>query len=946
MNACWYPKTLSEAAAVIWAKSTRDSDDWLPLWCHLGDAAGVAGKLWDHWVPERAKQVIAENLPGGAADGRLLVTWLAGIHDIGKATPSFTCQVPWLAERGDPFGLHWRNRGSYPACAHHTVTGQLIVETWLADRFGWTRKSSRQFACVVGGHHGAPPTAAMLTEVAQTTGASPAMGWRPEDTLPSAWRRTQWELLDWAADSAGVIDRLDDWRTVRLGQQAQVLLTAIVILADWIASNEEYFPYRAIDIGQPERTAQGWRQVALPPRWQAGDLPTDIDAFYRSRFADRPPRPLQETAVRVARGLDGPSIMIVEAPMGEGKTEAALLAAEVIAERDGGGLVFALPTRATSDAMLTRVLAWLRRVADRDDAALDLGLGHGKSRFAPEFQNLLRDGYACVDNDWSPPKHRTGSRNTAPVVAAHHWLAGRKKTLLSQFMVVTIDQILFAALQAKHVVLRHLGLAGKTVVIDEAHAYDAYMSQYLKQVIAWLAGYGCSVIVLSATLPSRTRAELVAAYQGGQPGTDLSEPGYPSIVSAGRSGSAVVHRCRPTPGRGTRVEVGYLDEPAEEPWSATVSELERSLLDGGCALIVRNTVARATDTAAALTEHFGDRVAVRLAHSRFIAADRERNDTWLRTTFGADRPSVTEPTIVVATQVAEQSLDIDFDLLITDLAPMDLLLQRMGRIHRHRRGTDQCERPARLRTARCLIAGADWSATPPKPAGSSTRVYDRFALLRAAAVLADHTDRVGSVIDLPGDIPALVQRAYNPDPVGPAEWQASITNAMERFETRRDRQQKTADVFRLKDIAEPGRSLVGWLDMTVGDVDDQANGIGQVRDGLDSIEVLLLVERDGRWFLPDWLDELGGVEVPRDSPPPPDLAKAVLRCAINLPFWVTSDAVIAELEARGSNPAWQETHWLHGELVLAVDADTWSATVEEHRITYRPDTGLTVTTGG
>src|SRR5690606_38235452 len=190
---------------------------------------------------------------------------------------------------------------------------------------------------------------------------------------------------------------------------------------------------------------------------------------------------------------------------------------------------------------------------------------------------------------------------------------------------------------------------------------------------------------------------------------------YPAIVSAGVDGPAVVTACDADASRSTTVTVEKLDETDDDaPCAALIDELSVSLRDGGCALVIRNTVSRATQTASALTDHFGDSVAVKLVHSRFIADDRQRNDDWLRDTFGATRPSVTAPTIVVATQVAEQSLDIDFDLLVTDLAPIDLLLQRMGRIHRHLRGVGQCERPEPLRTARCVITGADWGQRPPR----------------------------------------------------------------------------------------------------------------------------------------------------------------------------------------------------------------------------------------
>ncbi|MEK8106498.1 hypothetical protein NKG94_17000 [Micromonospora sp. M12] len=182
-----------------------------------------------------------------------------------------------------------------------------------------------------------------------------------------------------------------------------------------------------------------------------------------------------------------------------------------MARRTGAsGCYLALPTRATSDAMFARMLSWLRRLPDaqvgRGDR--DVRLAHGKAALNPEYDQLrmtsLPSGIA----------EDTGGA----AIGVHRWLAGPKRTLLSSFVVGTIDQLLFAALRSKHLVLRHLGLAGKVVVIDEAHAYDVYMGRFLDRALEWLGAYGVPVVVLSATLPAHRRAELMAAYDNGRLG--------------------------------------------------------------------------------------------------------------------------------------------------------------------------------------------------------------------------------------------------------------------------------------------------------------------------------------------------------------------------------------------------------------------------------------------
>lgn len=200
-----------------------------------------------------------------------------------------------------------------------------------------------------------------------------------------------------------------------------------------------------------------------------------------------------------------------------------------------------------------------------------------------------------------------------------------------------------------------------------------------------------------------------------------------------------------------------------------------------------------------------------MAHSRFIAADRARNDAELRERFGpgGDRPA--GPHIVVASQVVEQSLDIDFDLLVTDLAPVDLVLQRMGRLHRHPR-----TRPPRLARARCLLTGVeDWNADQPVPVRGSLAVYQGpHTLLRALAVLGPHLDGVPLV--LPDHISPLVQAAYDERPVGPVHWAPALAEARRQYLTRLAEKRECADVFRLGPVRRAGRPLFGWLDGNAG----------------------------------------------------------------------------------------------------------------------------------
>ncbi len=941
---------LSVAARQVWAKHDRDEDDWLPLWRHLADSGAVAGLLWDEWLPAQVRDVIAAALPGGLKDARRLVVWSAATHDIGKATPAFACQVELLAEGMRKVGLEMPLRGQMDdrRLAPHGLAGMVLLHEWLMERYGWRKRSAWQWAVVAGGHHGVPPSPSDISELA----ARPRLLRSPGSA--GAWREVQWELLDACAAACGVDERLPQWREVKLPQPVQALLTGVVIVADWIASNADLFPYarKAGDSSERERVEAAWRGLALPSPWQPAAPNVDPAELFASRF-DLPLgariRPLQERAVQVADGM-APGLMIIEGPMGEGKTEAALAVAEIFASRSGAGGVFvALPTMATSNAMFSRVLRWLLRLPDaRTDAgARSVQLAHSKAALNEDFRALTWADLRATRG--VQPDEDSSDGATAELVA-HQWLRGRKKGMLASFGVGTIDQLLFMGLKSRHLALRHLALAGKVVIIDEAHAYDAYMNSYLDLVLSWLGAYGVPVVVLSATLPSGRRRELVEAYSGTCDADAVGDAtGYPLITSAVRDGASAVHEV-PASGRRTEVQV----EPLDDDLELLADRLDRELAAGGCALVVRNTVDRVLQTAAYLRERLGEGN-VSVAHARFLDLDRMRKDADLVERFGppeagGQRPD--GPCVVVASQVAEQSLDIDFDLLVSDLCPVDLLLQRMGRLHRHQRGAGQSERPERLRQARCLVTGADWGAVPVEPVAGSQRVYQRSVLLRTAAVLWPHLTGATPAersVRLPEDISPLVQSAYGPAPVGPPSWQQEMDAAHARYRVHIEKQRTKAESFRLAAVGRDGSALLGWIEAGVGEADDTPAGRAQVRDGVESLEVLV-VQRlaDGTVRTVPWLDGgKGGRALPTDAVPESQLGRIVAACGLRLPFQFTipqiADQAIAELEEEVI-PAWQfkDSSWLAGELILFLD-ENCRTRLAGYDLTYHRDDGLEAT---
>ncbi|WP_275127943.1 type I-E CRISPR-associated protein Cse1/CasA [Streptomyces monomycini] len=944
----------SPAARTAWAKHDRATDGWLPLWRHMADSGAVAGKLWDTWLADNIKRLLSEALPDGEGDARRLVIFLASVHDIGKSTPAFACQVEPLADAMRAAGLDMHSAVEYGQdrrLAPHGLAGQLLLQEWMAERFGVPARASGQFAVVAGGHHGTPPEHQQIHDLQ----LRPRLLRHPGPS-EGEWRRVQYELMDACAESANVMERLTAWRSVRLPQPVQVVLTAVVILADWIASAPELFPYDPLSwqpagpVGEARRLRAAWQGLDLPGPWTSKVPEQAAETLFTQRFAlpeGARIRPAQEDAVRMARTMPAAGLLMIEAPMGEGKTEAAFAAAEILAARTGaGGCLVALPTRATGDAMFPRLLAWLDKLPL--DGPRSVVLAHAKAALNDVWAGMMRRerrAIAAVDLDGPDRIGAVGAPKRAEPAGlhAHQWLRGRKKALLASFAVGTIDQVLFAGLKSRHLALRHLAVAGKVVIIDEVHAYDAYMSRYLDRVLEWLAAYRVPVVLLSATLPADRRRALAAAYAGAPEGADglgpkaVPDDTYPLITAVAPDAAPLVSQPAAASGRRTDVCLERLDD---DP-ALLADRLAAELADGGCALVVRNTVDRVLEAADELRERFGDG-AVTVAHSRFLAADRAAKDTELRERFGpgGDRP--TGPHVVVASQVVEQSLDVDFDLLVTDLAPVDLLLQRMGRLHRHSR-----VRPSRLAQARCLVTGvAAWSSLPPQPVKGSAYIYGEHLLLRTLAAMGPHLE--GAPLVLPDRISPLVQEVYGSAEVGPPEWTGKLADARAEHLQLLGKQREAAGSFLLGPVRRAGRPVIGWLEANAGDADDSPEGRAQVRDSPESLEVLVAQRlRDGRLVTVPWLDGgRGGLDLPTDFLPSRRAAEAAAASAITLPWqfckpWVIL-RTIEELE-RFRVDAWQvkECPWLAGELFLVLDEDCQTR-LAGFVLSYSKDDGLRV----
>ena len=857
---------------------------WLPLWMHLRDTAEIMELLVRKWLPDSVKKA------SGLEEEELvcLARFLGWGHDLGKAILTFQSMIMQCLpeakqrlERLTPLSCPVQNRKQSP----HARAGEAIL-LWEGCPGG--------LASIVGAHHGRPQNGGAVDEQLD--------GWEsnyyPKEQK-CIWEGFWNELLQAALQDSGYsgVDALPV-----LNQPEEILLTGLLIMADWIASNTEYFPLIPVEeLGSredyPARVDRAWKKLALPFPWEAQQGIAKPQEFeVRFGFA---PNAVQRVVLDAVSAAAEPGILILEAQMGVGKTEAALAAAEIMASRFSlGGVFFGLPTQATANGIFRRLLHWADTQSEEVPQAIQLA--HGMAELNENYLRL-QGGRVQLEED-APEEHQ---------VQVHQWFRGSKQALLASFVVGTVDQLLMAALTQKHVMLRHLGLAGKVVIIDECHAYDAYMNCYLDRALEWLGWYKVPVILLSATLPARRRAELIEAYQQKhRPDPDAPwrfSCGYPLLTWT--DGAEVKQTVIPLDTPGQTVQLTPLTE-AELP-----GLLRRKLAEGGCAGVIVNTVKKAQKIAQLLRESLPDKE-VQLFHAQFLMPDRAAREEQLMERIGKDSvPESRNNLIVVGTQVMEQSLDLDLDVLITELCPMDLLLQRIGRLHRHCRS-----RPKPLQQACCAVLDTGEEAFD---AGSEA-VYGQWLLWRTRKYLPRS-------IRLPEDIAPLVQQVYG------WEREALETEQGEKLRSEYEQvQEKKKDRAGKYLVPQPEvdedfqelNTLDGWMQDEGARSDSAARAA--VRDGDPSVEVLVMQRRtDGSIHFLPWQE--GGSAVAADSPPPPETALKIARQKLRLPAvfgkaWKV-DEVIRELDADGRRwlAAWQLSPLLHGELILLLDEDLAAA---------------------
>ena len=847
------------------AKSGDEGRKWLPLYMHLEDTAGIMRHLVDEYIPK------SFCCSCGIEQKLFLKTavFLAYIHDIGKSIISFQYKilksVPDRRSILEHCGLVFPDYYDKEKIAGtpHALAGEVILRF-----FG----CPGGVAAVVGAHHGMPTATGDLNGQNLNNSQRDMVGYRNyfgdtpgnREILEPVWK----EIINQALKRANLssVEELPE-----LSRGAQMLYSALLIMADWIASNTEFFPLLDVEKDEPDnnpypqRIEQGWEKAGFTEMWQSCRNTYSETAFKQSFGFS--PSTVQKEILHILENTDNPGLCIIEAPMGCGKTEAALASAEILAAKlDKNGIFFGLPSQATANGIFPRIIGWAEKQSE--EIYHSVQLNHGSAELNDVFGNIHR----------GIPDEETDSG-----LIVNSWFCDRKKACLADFVTATVDQMLMMALKRKHVMLLHLGLAEKVVIIDEVHAYDAYMSRYLERALQWLGAYHTPVILLSATLPASKRVSLCKAYLGLNKIDDDIESNiaYPLLTLT--EGQTVRQFALPYNGAHKTVEI-------KTCCTDDIFELVRNVVDnGGCVGVIVNTVKRSQNVAERIELETDAQVL--LYHAQFIIPDRAKKEEELLSRIGKkSRTEQRKGLAVVGTQVLEQSLDIDFDLLITDICPMDLLLQRIGRLHRHNR----TDRPRLVEKAVCYVI------TDEVEGAGTKEIYGEWLLEETLKYLP-------SSITLPDDISPLVQTVYKA---------SDNSREFEEYKNNQDIKRGKASAFLLN--KPKGKDIHGLLDCNVKDSLAEAS----VRDGLASVEVLVMRKfvDNSIHFLPHRFD---GAKVSEN--PSEEECRRIAEQKLRLPSIFSAkwsvDKTISELESGCMEyiESWQKSYLLKGQLVLFLD---------------------------
>lgn len=778
----------------LWAKYHPASHSYHPVIYHLLDVGAVASVMWDSVLSKSQKDWLGGLLHLSAHDTKKWMILLVALHDIGKVSPDFQAKAPALYETLIQSGLPNSPKFDYP----HGAFSAKLIRLWLKEQFEVEVKVARPLAYSVGGHHGNWITNNQIKDI----------------PMNDQWQTLAMDIIQLVQNCFGVVTpfRFDDQDPDKFTEDVNavaVFLSGFTSVCDWLGSMEDYFPFQpqvmeshdyfvqAIEKAETVLSETGWIG------WQSPQTITPFETIFQ--FA---PNRLQETVIKTIQSSQKmPKLVIVEYATGAGKTETALYLADLyLNQLDLAGIYVAMPTQATSNQMFGRVASYLQTRYPHNP--LHLQLIHGQANQHSSFSDIQID---------------TRQQGNESGLIAPEWFQNHKRSLLSPFGVGTIDQAMLSVLQARHHFVRQFALSHKVVIFDEIHAYDTYMSTIIKPLLRWLNTLQSPAILLSATLPQQTRHALLEQYDVNT--NDLPKIPYPRLTIVYNRDHVEVKPLPPPPQR--TLQLVQLERSVD----TLMAWLLETYAEGGCIAIICNTVNEAIALTQAIHEQSAiNRADVWLFHARFPPEWRKQIETKVLDLFGkkGHRP---QRAILVSTQLIEQSLDLDFDVMVTSTAPIDLLIQRAGRVHRHKR-----PRLPHLQHPTLIIRQPQFESDDIPSFGSDGFVYQPYILLKTWLLLRQHSQLV-----IPKDIDPWVEFVYGEDVFGDgvsSPYQQAIALAKQTGHHKDDRSAYKAETII---IANPiDDRLIGGNSRNISDNPDSKEFQVATRDIQPNITVVCL----------------------------------------------------------------------------------------------------------
>lgn len=849
----------------LYAKTNRKNRDQIHLLLyHLIDVGSAAHALWQTAFTASFRQQIATYLGVSPTEAGRFIAFTTALHDLGKASPAYQNKYApsWLRDKFAEIGIEItpaKYNATTQKIPHATVTTWALPQL-LAEYEGYDPTFAQQVSLALGGHHGVWP------------GPYATEGIDEGDFV--LWDEMRRDLY-WELRAIFPPPHLTMQLSPHQTNTFLTLLSGLVSVADWIGSNAEYFALEGelLKTRTYAEKAAVSAQSGLQKLGWLGWQPTGYVRDFATTFAYlnfEQPRPIQQEVIDIALDAPTPTLLIVEAPTGIGKTEIAQYLTDLWLQKHGGrGFYIAMPTQATSNQMYGRTQQFLNH--GYPDDLLNMPLAHGNAIFDEKMAEITLN--------------EVGDDESAGVVAMSWFVQRSKQTLLAPFGVGTVDQTLLSVLQTNHFFVRLLGLSHKVLIFDEVHAYDTYMSTLFERLLKWLNAIGTSVIMLSATLPSTTRQKLVKAYtqQSLPPHPHHPNP-YPAVTIAhADQPPQTIPLSKPAD---VELQLNWLDNGQPQ---TILDFLHSELAEGGCTAVICNTVKRAQAIFECLEQarrkgelDIAEENLI-LFHARFPFAWRKPIEEKVLAKFGKPdpahgdrRPQPHQKAIVVATQVIEQSLDLDFDVIVTELAPIDLLLQRAGRLHRHTRRDATRHHPRRL-TILSPVRNDD-NGIPDF--GASGFVYEPYLLLQTYRQLQRPHTRPKLLI--PQETAVLIESVYT-DTVQErdAVWRDALQTAHQQMKIERRKQTGKAK----RPLIKPPEDY-RLLSQTILGLEEDNPTVHQTfqaktRDIAPSITLICLFHHpDGITLAPD-----DGQPFDHTVPLTPDIARDLWKNSISVHNW-------------------------------------------------------------